>query len=441
MRGIRSFVGLLIILIALGTYLYFVESKRTPGDDAEKKEKVFSVEADKIEEVSVKSESGDVTTLRKTDTTWQIVAPAAAQVDATEVSGITTNLSTLEQQRLVDENAANLEEFGLAQPRVEVTFKSGGQEQKLMIGSKTATGSDLYAKTGASSKVFLISSFLDSTFNRTTFDLRDKRALKFEGQGADSLEIETADRTLRFAKANGEWQITQPVGSRSDAAAIEGLVGRLNSLQMKTLAAAEPADLKQYGLDVPAATVRIGSGSSTATLLIGSTAREGNVHAKDASRPAVFTVESTLLDDLKKDAGEFRQKDLFDARAFNTTRLEIARGGQTFVFEKAAGKDKEGKDEEKWRQVAPTAKDVDGAKLDALLSSLTSARASSFVESTPAAAKPDAVFALGFDQGRKNERVTFLRAGSDVYAVRDGGTAKVDTTVLDEILKAVDGLE
>ena len=37
----------------------------------------------------------------------------------------------------------------------------------------------------------------------------------------------------------------------------------------------------------------------------------------------------SLLEDLKKDAGEYRQKDIFDARAFNTTRIEIARGGET----------------------------------------------------------------------------------------------------------------
>jgi hypothetical protein len=65
MRGLRSFVALLVILIALGAYLYFVESKRTPGDAADKKTKVFAVEADKIDEVTVRSESGDTTTLKK----------------------------------------------------------------------------------------------------------------------------------------------------------------------------------------------------------------------------------------------------------------------------------------------------------------------------------------------------------------------------------------
>ena len=96
---------------------------------------------------------------------------------------------------------------------------------------------------------------------------------------------------------------------------------------------------KEYGLDKPAATVRVTSGSAQAGLAIGKSAGDGVVYAKDLSRPMVFTVESALLDELKKPADDFRVKDLFDARAFNTTRIEITRNGQTAAFEKEKGKD------------------------------------------------------------------------------------------------------
>lgn len=442
MRGLRSFIGLLAILVALGAYLYFVESKRTPGDAVDQKPKVFAVEADKIDEVTIKAEAGETTTLKKTGTEWQIVAPAAAGPDEAEISGITTNLATLEQQRLIDENPGDLTAFGLAEPRVEIAFTSGGEEHRLLIGSKTPTGGDLYAKTAAQPTVFLIASYLESTFDRSTFDLRDKTALKIDREGADRLEIVTAADTLKFARSSGAWAIVEPAVDRPDVAAIEGLVARLTSLQMKALAAADPTDLKPYGLHDPAATVRIGSGSSLATLLVGSAAEEGDVYAKDGSRPAVFTLEASLLEELKKDAGEYRQKDLFDARTFNTTRLEIARGGETLVFEKTKGKDKDGNDEEQWRQTAPEPKEIDRAKLDALLSSLTGARADSFAGRAPAGGKTEAAFALKFDES-KEERVTLLRAGTDAYAVRDGsqGAAKITTAVLDEILKNVDGLK
>ena len=442
MRGLRSFIGLLTILIALGAYLYFVESKRTPGAETEKKEQVFTVESEKIQEITIKSESGDTTALKKSGTDWQVVSPAPARADSSEVSGILTNLASLDQQRLIDENPSDLKEFGLAEPRIEVTFTADGQAQKLLIGSKTPTGADLYAKTAAGPKVFLIASYLESTFNRSTFDLRDKTALKIEREAVDSLEITTPDRTLRFGKIEGDWQVTQPAVPRSDAASIESLLSRIAGLQMKSVASAE-ADPTTFGLEKPAASVRIGSGSAQATLLVGSAAAEGTVYAKDASRPEVFTIEASVLEDLKKDAGDYRQKDLFDARAFNTTRIEAARGGATTVFEKTTVKDKDGKDEQKWKQTAPAEKDADRAAVDTLLTSLTGARADAFVEKPPAEAKTEAVFTLKFDEGRKEERVPFQRAGSDAYAIRDGspGAAKLGASTLDEILKSLEALK
>ncbi len=126
---------------------------------------------------------------------------------------------------------------------------------------------------------------------------------------------------------------TQPSAGRAEFSAVDGLVSRISSVQMKSIVP-DATDLKKYGLDKPAATVRLGSGSSQAALAIGGAGESGSVYAKDLSRPAVFTIESSLADDLKKDASEYRQKDLFDARSFNTSRLDVVHNNQTSIFEK-----------------------------------------------------------------------------------------------------------
>jgi hypothetical protein len=433
MRGARSLLVLIVIAAGLGAYLYFVEMKRAPGDAPEKHDKVFSVEADKIDEITIRSEKGEKTTLKKSGSDWQVVSPAGngpSAVDQSEVSGITTNLATLEQQRVVEEKAEDLKEFGLAEPRIEVAFKAGSAEQKLQIGSKTPTGSDLYARLDGQPKVFLISSFLESTFNRGTFDLRDKSVLKLDADKVDSLEVTTKDGTLRFGKSNAEWHILSPAESRADPVTIGSLVSRIGSLQMKSMAPGN--DVKTYGLDSPAATVRVGSGSSQATLLVGKTAEEGTVYAKDASRPSIFTIESSIVDEVKKGADEYRQKDLFDARAFNTVRIDITRGAEKHTFEKAG---------DKWKQLAPTAKDADNAKVEALLSAATGARATSFVDKAPAGT-PELVVAVKFDAG-KTESVSFYRAGAEAFAVRSGsnGASKIDPPLIDDIVKALEALK
>ncbi|PYR57796.1 MAG: hypothetical protein DMF85_12635 [Acidobacteria bacterium] len=435
MRGVRSLIALVVVAAGLGAYLYFVEAKKEPGSD-KKLEKVFTgVAADKIDQLTIKPESGDRTTVQKQSGSWQLTQPVTAKADEAEVSGITSGLSSLEVQRVVDEKPADLKEYGLAPPRIEVSFKAGGQSRALQIGQKTPTGTDLYAKVPDNPRVFLISSYLDSTFNRSTFDLRDKGILRVERDKVESLEITTPDHELKFAKNGPEWKIASPTAARADFSAVEGLVGRLNTAQMKALTAQNATDLKEYGLDKPDVVVKIGAGSAQASLAIGKSAGEGVVYAKDMSRPMVFTIESALADELKKGVDDYRLKDLFDARSFNTTRVQVVRNGQTLAFEKNG---------DKWKQVSPAAKDADGAKIDSFISAVSNARAASFVDSIKDTGldKPELTVTLKTDEG-KQEQVSFARHESDVFAQRGGepGAAKVDSATYDGIVKALDALK
>src|SRR4029453_6171001 len=222
MRG-RRFITLLRLAVPLGWYAYR-ESLKGPVDDSPKRDKLFTVEADKIDELQIKSDNGDRTTLRKKGTTWEIVEPTAALPDEAAVSGITSNLATVEIQRVIDENATDLKEYGLVEPRVEVAFKSGGQERRLQMGQKTPSGSDVYARLAAQKKVVLIPSHLEATFNRGTFELRDKSVLKLDREKVDSLEVTAGGRTTRFQKQNTEWQLTQPAAGRAEFNAVDGLI-------------------------------------------------------------------------------------------------------------------------------------------------------------------------------------------------------------------------
>src|SRR5215213_3710097 len=98
-----STMVLLVVALGLGGYLYFVESERSIADPDAKKA-VFSYDAAKINQVEIKSSAGDVTALRKdANGTWTIVKPTSAPADRNTVSDVVTNLSKVEEQRVVDE--------------------------------------------------------------------------------------------------------------------------------------------------------------------------------------------------------------------------------------------------------------------------------------------------------------------------------------------------
>ena len=150
-----------------------------------------------------------------------------------------------------------------------------------------------------------------------------------------------------------------------------------------------------------------------------------------------FTVESTVLDELKKEPSEYRQKDLFDARSFNATRIEIVRADRPTPSRKRRRRTRK----RKWRQVSPQTRELDQPTFDKLVSALTGIRATGFVDA-PAAAKalaaPELAVAIKFDEGKKEEKVTLGKAGTDAFASRAGepGAAKVDASAIDGAVKA-----
>jgi hypothetical protein len=410
-----------------------------------KKEKVFAtLQADKIEEVRVATASGDATTLKKDGGTWKITQPSELPASESEVSGLTSALGQAEITRVIDENPSNLNDYGLSNPRVEIDFKASGDKEyrKLYIGEKTPTGGDLFAKRNDEKKVFLIPATNDTSFNRTTFDLRDKTLLKFEREKVDALDIDAGGKTLAIAKDGGEWKMSKPVQTKADFGSVEGLVGRLQTVQMKSIVAdtASPADLKKYGLDKPEATINVNLGSARATLLFGGKAADNTVYARDASKTSVVTVESALLDDMKKSADDYRRKDVFEFRPFNATHVEITRNGQTIALERTKGTGENAPD--KWKRVSPTAGDLDKEKSDSLLSRLSNIRVSSFVDSTAKTGldKPAMTVVVKFDDGKKEDRATFGQAGDDVYVSRPGepGAAKISKADLDDVIKSFD---
>ena len=449
MRGLRSTILLVAVLAGLGAYIYFVTWKLPEGGatDAKKLEKVFAgYEADKVEEIKVMSAAGDATTLRKEGGVWQVTQPITAAASESEVSGITSALGQMEVGRVVDENPTNLNDYGLSNPRIQIDFKAAGDKdyKKLLVGDKSPTGSDIFAKRNDDKQVFLIPSFQETSFNRTTFDLREKSVLKFDREKVDGIDVTSSGKTLTVAKEGGDWKITKPVQTKADFGSVEGLVGRLQSVQMKSIVADNPpaADLKKYGLDKPEATVNLSAGSTRATLLIGGKAEDNTIYARDASRPAVVTVESALLDDLKKSADDYRRKDVFEFRPFNANRIEMTRNDQTVVLERVKGQGENAPDT--WRRVTPSAKDVERDKSDSLLSKLSNIRAASFVESTAKTGldKPALTVSVKFDDGKKEEKVTFGQAGSDVYVSRPGepGAAKIDAADFNDAIKSLDEL-
>ncbi|HEX8030409.1 MAG TPA: DUF4340 domain-containing protein [Vicinamibacterales bacterium] len=448
MRGLTSTLILVVVLAGLGGYIYFVDSKKpaastNPDGSTGPKEKVFTLESTKVNELKI-TYKGETSLLKKTDNGWQLFEPVHADADPTEAIGLASSITQVDIVRMIDEKATNLEQFGLANPAITVEYKAeGGGSGSLKLGNKNATQGEMYAMKDNDNRVFLVSSFQETSFNKSSFDLRDKKILKFDREKADSLVLAKGANSIEMARSGSEWKVVKPVASRSDYATIEGFVGRLASSNMSKMLEENAKDLAKYGLDKPEMTVTIGAGSAKTVLEVGKT--EGDqTYARDASRPMVFTVDSALQTDLKKDFDEYRKKELFEFRPFYLAKLRVvldaAGGAKIFEFEKVKGAKPE--DPETWK-VTPaggTSFTAEQSAMDDLLAKLVALKAQTFVDAKARTGldKPSAVVSASFDEG-KFERVRFGQVGDDAFGVRDGeaGIARLEAGTLGAALQVL----
>lgn len=443
MRGFKSTLALLVVLIGLGAYAYFYASKAE--DSSAAVDKLFpGIASDNIEELTVKNDTGEVTSLKKVDGKWTMTTPFQTRGSDMDASGIANGLAGLDVTRVVDENPTDVKDYGLDAPSVEITFKSNGGKPsgKLILGGKTATGGSIYARKDDEKRVVLVAEYNSATFNKSTFDLRDKAIVSFDRSKVDGLDVVLDGGGFELGKKDGEWVMAKPLVARADASAADGLVTALESLQMKSVvgASATAEELKTYGLERPSAIVNLHLGTDRTSVLVGGPAGEDTVYVKDAAKPDVYTIQKAAADDLRKGPDGYRRKELFDMRAFTATHIDITRNGKTYGFDRVKAKDESSADS--WTRVTPTAAQPDKEKFQAFVAALADIRAFGYADAKARTGldSPDLTVVVKFDEGKKEERVLLAKSGADAFASRadDPGVAKIDPNKLADALTSID---
>lgn len=447
MRRAASTLILLVVAAGFIGYLYLVDAKK-PVADPTAKQKVFSVDATKIEQIQVKAESGDLTTLKKDASGWNIVKPVQTTADQNSTGDIASSLANAEQDRVVEESAADLKTYGLAEPRIDVTFNVTGEKEprRIQLGDKSPTGMGVYAKLPNEKRVFLISNSFDTSLNRSTFDLRDKTAFKFDQEKVDLITLTSKDQTIQVVKTGDQWKLTKPSQAPADLTSVEGLLGQLHSAQMAALKESpdDLKDMRKYGLDKPELTATLAMGPSRIRMELGAKADANTFWARDPARPAVFSVQNGLAEELRKKPFDLRRKEIFEFRNFNTTRFEITRGKDTRAFERVKATKPNTPDT--WKQVVPTVKEVDASNFEGALLEFSNLRADAAVDKAGPETglnNPTAIITVKFENGKRDERVTFGGKGLDIFAARadQPGALKLEAGKFDEAIKKLDSIQ
>lgn len=159
----RTTLLLLGVFLALLAYVYLGELRRpsTPGaTPTPTPAPILNIPADQVVSITVRGEGKETRLSRPVGGEWQLEAPQPGPADAARVGQFLSRLASLSPSRTLPEPGP-LEEYGLAEPALEVTLAlAGGSTQVLAIGAQNPQQTAYYAQVQGQEGVHLVSSLI-----------------------------------------------------------------------------------------------------------------------------------------------------------------------------------------------------------------------------------------------------------------------------------------
>lgn len=369
-----------VIFAALAAFVYFYEvrggeERRAESDKAKKladfaESEVRRLTIDRIDSLIV---------IEKVQDRWVIRAPVECDADQEAVDRYLRNLRECERDKVVEEadkvrgDADLPQKYRLNIPRLKVAVETtSGALDTIWWGADSPTQRFVYVQQrGNNPEIFTVQAWRYDNLAKGLGDLRDRRVLAFDAAAVKELRLQGPQGAVTLAKEES-WRLQTPPAA-ADEAAVKGLLGQLEQARAKSFVPERTAAPAQYGLDTPTLEVSLLLGEERAEkrLRVGAPAPGGEYYAQDLSRPAVFTIDSTLVSQLGKPASALRDRKPIKFDAGPVDRIELQGPGQNL----AATKDTAGV----WSLTAPQSGPAKSWKFSNLLSQLAGVEVEEFL--------------------------------------------------------------
>ncbi len=384
--------------------------------------KLVDIPAAQVQEIDLNKKGGSALSLQRQNGKWAITSPEVLPADQDAVNGIASSLNPLTADNVVEEKAADLSKYGLNAPSLTVTVhENNGKSEALYFGDDIPAGSLVYARSGASPKVYAVASSTKTSLDKSTNDLRDKRLLTFDSNKLTRIELVSGKSDIEFGKNNGnDWQILKPQPYRADSFQVEELLRKLTEAKMDLSGTADSATKTEaaYASGQPAGIAKASDAAGTQTLDLRKNADD--YYAKSSIVKGAYKVSADLGKELAKPLEDFRNKKIFDFGFSDPTKIELQQGTSDKVYVRS-GSD--------WNGAT-----MDPGSIQSFIDKLRDVAAAKFVDSGFTA--PTVSIAVTSNDGKRTEKAEFAKTADGYIARRSNEPAlyQLDTKAINDIL-------
>ncbi len=307
----RTLVVLLVLILALGGALFWMNRSNTQAEEAasaaaEGNIPLSSFAAGDLEKIQY-TYQGETLTLDYDSGRWTLEEDPDYHLDESACNTMVTALAALNAKRQL--TAQPGEDYGLNDPAVTVTVTAAGETNTFVFGAENTVTGDLYVQKAGDDAVYAVPGNKAACFELTKADLFGsfnpagltvsalEKVSITTGSGTLALTAvsEPADSSASSEESDSDsasyqtvWRLDGSPETDLDSDAVQNLLSALAGYVSAQVTDANPA---AYGFDVPLAAVQAETAGGTVTLRYASNADgywmmqdgDGSVYAVDVS--------------------------------------------------------------------------------------------------------------------------------------------------------------
>ena len=333
----RTTLILLILVIALGVWIKFFESKQPGTDEARRQSgNVVNFDGEKLEGIVIQN-GDDRIELHREAGNWRLTAPVKDQADSAAVDNLISDIELWRKDALIPAREATTEkgrlnEYGLVQPKLRLRLIGPKMPPEILFGKDAALEGKMYVRLADSKDVLIASQSVRADISKKPDDFRDRKLTGITTAQVTRAILKSPAGEIELAKKNEHWEIVKPLQARGDDQKIGDLLAQVTNARIQQFVADDRGDLHAYGLSEPRGSITIygADNKEGRTIQIGSADEKikDAVYARSLPRHAVYALPKKTEEILNVRPNDLRDRHLVRIDTNNLDRINIEATGE-----------------------------------------------------------------------------------------------------------------
>ncbi|MCY3773362.1 MAG: DUF4340 domain-containing protein [Gemmatimonadetes bacterium] len=349
--------------------------------DALRDRSLMRVEQDKVEEIIL--EKGDRRVVIKLDPfgIWRVEEPYQLPAERDEVANAISTIIGASAISFIDEAPSSLEGYGLTDPVMTATVKSGdgGIRHTLILGNEEM--GLVYAMTGERRNVYSVSMSILQQLDREPDFYRRITAFDFQSYKIPVFSMNLGNESVTLVKRTFEdWRMTSPYELRANDRFITAMLDSLEITRVREHIPSTSANRATYGLDNPAASLSltIEDRVRPQEVLVGTVSGDGKYrYMLDPAEEWIYAVDASGLQHLPATALELRDNRILRFKGYQVHMFEVITPDERVRVRR------DQKQRVVWKMEEPATGDADAISVGRAFSELDSLYSQAFVTADP----------------------------------------------------------